>query len=314
MREARNEQEDINSTQSDLRKVRQSEGAFPKFEASIVALIASVSAYVFSFFWLRSYLSYFRIDEVIVQVDLQTVIVAGCTFLGGIGLLWCYLAGLPTTLFKLVINLFFAFRFSLLPAAMFIALFASTGFNWLSIVLGAVALTFLIAECLFLIFTVRQEGGFFAGLDSICKQMLDYNKTTRDGKTSQAIGSSYLNLFLLLGLAPYVLGTVSGNLVASGKGDFLSFTDGEDKYIIVYSQSSYILASEFQQEPGEREVKLTGASKRVSVDQLGQYDLQLLNRVQVSPQEVLRKRITFSEFWNNEVGINLTCPPEVPSL
>lgn len=275
------------------------------FDLSFLAFVATGSAYIFSYFWLKSFLAFFLIDISVAQVDLQTVIVAGSSFLGGIAFLWTSIALLPAAIFSIAFGLLFSFLATFMALLIFIPTFSFNGFNWVTVILGGFASSLFLAELTFLIRRVRKEKGFLRALKSGIQAEANFYSGTVDHKIAGLIGNKHLNISILVVVIPFAAGNISGDYFARGKQEFMAVELQGSRYFLVHSQSNFALLAEMRAIGRDRTFELTGKVRRVEITRLNDSDLELVSRVEVVKSAKAHRWVSLFEFLNRVRGVSV---------
>lgn len=223
--------------------------------------------------------------------------------LASITSLWLIFSKFPTVLLKRFFGLLIAYQASWLPTVFFLGMQSYIGFTWLSVSVGAIAAIIFTIETLILLSRFRSVGGFYGTLDSFIADAKDRNTGTLEGSIDHTFGNQPVNILLLLFLAPYLLGSITGERFADRKRDFLLFTNDQKLYVVVWSQGDSVFASEVTLNTDRSAGTLTNNVRIVQTEQIQGSDLEYLQSIKIGRPEAGRERVSFQEFWSQNISI-----------
>jgi hypothetical protein len=290
------------SDTSELEEVEISHPQLTKLDSSLLLIFCTASAHVYAYFWQKSYLQYFMIDETLVYVDIQALLAAGSTFLVGSATIWYLFSNFRVSWIKFLLLLMISYQFSWFLGFVSISMIYFGGFSWISIILAIVFVLVFSVDTFTLVSDLRKAGSLSGAWDQAVRFSRDYRQGTVEGSLDKLFGSHNMNLILIVVLVPYFLGAFLGERFAERKKDFLSFQDANSEYLIVYNQGDSTFAVGYTRDPATQVLTLSDRVRVLKPTEMEKRELTYFSNVTVKHKEKSTARITFSQFWEANFG------------
>ncbi|MDZ4285323.1 MAG: hypothetical protein U1A23_00160 [Candidatus Sungbacteria bacterium] len=271
-------------------------------EAYIITFMSG-AVYIFVYFFDRSYLSYFGIDAVFIEISTKKLLIVASSVVGAAMIVWNLLYLWPTKLGEYVLMGFYVFLLELLILLIACAAFMGSGVTWLFVILSICGAVLFIWH----IFYIFKKG---FGAESF-RQHLSETVQADEKVRSTFLAASILDRFSpsvsLLILAMVLIPTsamIFGSIYASWKTSFMTIKTDTSYYIVVGEYQGGLLAAEISDLvlPGYR---LSGT---IRVFPAESEDTEMVRHKFVdgnTPEERVRVRYSLSDFWQRNFGFSV---------
>jgi hypothetical protein len=234
---------------------------------------------------------------------LQTIVLAGGALIATLTSIYLIFSKFPTVLLKRLFGLMAAYQASVFPFFIFLGMHERIGYTWLTVVVGFFAALVISTETWTLLSRVRSEGSLSQALDLKIESAKNAFDGTLENSIDRAFGTQPITILLVFLLAPYLFGGFLGNRFADGKRDFLTFMDDNKSYIVVWTQSDSVLASQVEFNSERDQATLTSNLLVLSSGDLKERALEYVSSVTVNRLEEMPVRVSFMEFWSTNISI-----------
>ncbi|WP_432255779.1 hypothetical protein [Limimaricola sp. AA108-03] len=271
-------------------------GNWLKGEAVLIAG-ATTALYIFTFFFQKSYLAYFLIDEVFISIGAKTVLASAAWLLGTLMSSWYLFGIVPYSFLKSGPKIFLVYHNQIILAAVAGLAFYALGFVWLTVALFLVLFAFALSAALtFLRF--RKKGGTFAGfIDLNLKAEVEWRKGSASQTLVRKLDWPSFYFLTAFFVAPYAAGSISGSMSAALKGDFQSIEVDSEIMIFVSHADVGSIAVIGEHLPDSRTFTLKGQAKIIPSDAFPQDRLTLLKGMRIKkPESKSGQRQSASKF------------------
>ena len=276
-------------------------------------LVLSVFAYLFAFFFVRSYLSYFGVDSLFVEVSTQKLLISGTGFLATFTLVWQTIGVIQASFLLKFFALIAISIGEIILGLLAIGEFYAFGYSWwfFGLLLGFLLVLSLSA---YNAVTVMRKGGTFS--DYLFQQIsndVSFEDKTLRGKVFLTFGDKAFAIVLLAFLVP-ALGSLTGQNFASNKKSFHSVLNNGKSYLLVEEYEGSFIAVGIKYRADEsKDFELNGEVWVAPISELGNFNLALVSGKARKPVSVRKThRATFKEFLHENFGIGDPTESNIP--
>jgi hypothetical protein len=266
-------------------------------------LILSSFAYLFAYYFDKSYLAYFSVDSVFVEVSTQKVLLSATGFIGVFLLSWNTVGGLPALWTGRIAVSLIAMRYWIVPGILALLAYCAVGFSWWSISLALITLAILTFYLFSFYFEIKSGGNYGSFIMKEIGEELKFEDKTVRGKMMEAYGDKGLVLLVVIFFGP-LFASFTGNYAASTKASFHVIEVGSKTYILVGEHAGNFIAVGVKERQTRREqFQLTGETWIGPYSSLQDHRLTTDTvRAKMPPSRLRPYRKSFSEFWQDNFG------------
>ncbi|MBE3637367.1 hypothetical protein [Mangrovicoccus algicola] len=272
-------------------------------EAALIALITGIGYYL-TYEFQSSYLRYFGVDEVFVDLEVSKIIVAA----GGVALLsimiYNTVYAFPMRALEILADYSFVSPHVLFPLVLLMFSMALTGFSYIS---QAIVFYLLIVGGWNGIALRRRMRSGTLWRD-IVQESMDQDREVRSWFLGPVGVDSRYGSFFVVAVAVFasvnLLGNWAGNRAASREGDFMIFDYRDREVAVIGTYRDQFIGAEIER--GEEVVSLTGSVFLVpSPSSVGDFHVEMM-RVKIQkfefPGQNSIERVTFEDAWRRNIA------------
>lgn len=265
-------------------------------EALVLSVVSGLT-YLAAYSFQKSFLSYFQVDHVFVEINTRTILFCAASIISVIFVLWQLSNIVPRKLTQPAMKFLFHHIFEVFSVGIFLTLFISSGFSWTAVAFFFISSLFLIISLITIIRRVRRGESYSDILDRSMEVEVEIRGQMLGTHLLDVMPRQYGSLIILIIAIPPLMGLL-GTFSASTQVGYSLFEHKEQEYVIVEQFADGIVASAVRIDEEDKEIAIIiGITKFLKNSSLEDIELQNNKMMVVGHLDSPSKpKVSFSEF------------------